>query len=86
VWGSPGAQAPGTIGSEAPPGGYTAGFRIWGIGPRRSAPSDAAERLATSQALPRRISGQNSIIIPLVDWDRFGASAAANLLERERAD
>ena len=32
VWGSPGAQAPGTIGSESPPGGYTAGFRIWGMG------------------------------------------------------
>ncbi len=31
VWGNPGG-APGTIGSAAPPGGYVAGYVIWGIG------------------------------------------------------
>jgi len=31
VWGIPGGP-PGTIGSEPPPGGYTEGYRIWGMG------------------------------------------------------
>jgi prepilin-type N-terminal cleavage/methylation domain-containing protein len=31
VWGNPGG-APGTIGSAPPPGGYSAGYVIWGMG------------------------------------------------------